>query len=424
MDIIRFFNSDHECDPKLNHTKHDYNSDNIVQRDYTTGCDYKIATMTISSKVANCELNLINIGKYMEIDDDIAGIKYTYGDVCFSKGIYTTTIYKKSKKKKESKINPILFYNQISLVVNLNNKQINVKLFGNGSLHITGCKSSKDGYNVTNIIYNKLKSISTKTQKIILSSDNNSVLLDSNDFIYNYRYQIIGFFNSETNVYMINNKEYIVYNKIQNSFVSKKKDQQNIKTICNNNGDIIGNISFYKKNIVPNVNIHTPSNPSTTHSRIELYTVIDYNCNPFVNEMNSVPEISCNINCINVTCKLPFLINRQKLYKYFIDNNYICKYNPETYSGVKLIYKYPFNIDDNDNDNNDDNEYISSSNSINGLNGLCDCTVKCICSNVTFLIFQSGNVIVSGCKSLKQVDHVLHDFNKIIQEFKMNSNVI
>ena len=47
---------------------------------------------------------------------------------------------------------------------------------------------------------------------------------------------------------MINNKEYIVYNKIQNSFVSKKKDQQNIKTICNNNGDIIGNISFYKNN--------------------------------------------------------------------------------------------------------------------------------------------------------------------------------
>lgn len=411
MDIINYFNPDHFIDSKIDNTPD------------CTGCDYKIATMTISSKVENCELNLINIGKYMEIDDDIAGIKYTYGDVCFSKGIYTTTIYKKSKKKKESKINPILFYNQISLVVNVNNKQINVKLFGNGSLHITGCKSSKDGYNVTNIIYNKLKRISGKTQKIILSSDNNGVLLDSNNFIYNNKYQIIGFFNSETNVYVINNKEYIVYNKIQNSFVSKKKDQQNVKTICNNNGDIIGNISFYKKNIIPIVNIHSPNEDSTTNNvKNELYTVIDYNCNPFVNETKAVPEISCNINCINVTCKLPFLINRQKLYKYFIDNNYICKYNPETYSGVKLIYKYPFN-NDNENENDNYNE-SSSSNSVNGLNGMCMCTVKCICSNVTFLIFQSGNVIVSGCKSLKQVEHVLHDFNMIIQEFKMNSNVI
>ena len=36
----------------------------------------KISTITISTQLPHCQLNLTNIGKYLSIDDDIIGIKY------------------------------------------------------------------------------------------------------------------------------------------------------------------------------------------------------------------------------------------------------------------------------------------------------------------------------------------------------------
>ena len=493
---------------------------------------YQIATITMSSKITNCELNLVNIGKYLEIDHDIIGIKYSYGNICFSRGIYTTTNYKKSKKKQKTKINQQLFYNQISLVVqcndpglsrsdpgpglsksehqNNNDKQINVKLFGNGSLHITGCKSEYDGKYVTELIYNKLKNISYKTHTIILSSNSYGVLLDSNNFIYKQLndihinntihgiyYNIIGFYDQKTNVYVMNTKEYVVYNKIKNSFISKKNDLQKMKSICNNNGDTIGTFGYCKnkkQNIIKltditnmNINENDPGSPWLVQARTESgyrpeqsldpvslsctdtnrgqgprsehrrnydstnYKIIEYKCNPFLNKnfnpdpvlyrpeqsrdselgpvsvlyMNVLDNIiKVNIDCINITYQLPYLINRNKLYEYFIDNNYICKYNPQTYSGVKFIYKYPFNNLTSKHgtrlcsglDVPGTSLSCTDQNTMAGI-GICTCNVKCICLNITFLIFRSGNIIVTGFKNIKQINSVLHEFNNIMKKF-------
>ena len=62
-----------------------------------------------------------NIGRYLDIDDTILGIKYHYGNGgSIIKGKYLTAIYKKSKSKNENKINKKLFYNQVSLIIKHN----------------------------------------------------------------------------------------------------------------------------------------------------------------------------------------------------------------------------------------------------------------------------------------------------------------
>ena len=143
----------------------------------------KISTITMSSRFPDCVLNLTNIGKYLPIDNEIIGIKYKFGNINVMKGTYSTTIYKKSKIKNPDKINSQLFYNQISIIYNHNGNHINVKLFGNGSLHLTGCKTIESGEEITKGIYKKLNNIRNMTDKILLTKDLNGILLDKDKLV-------------------------------------------------------------------------------------------------------------------------------------------------------------------------------------------------------------------------------------------------
>jgi len=182
-----------------------------------TNCEYKISTMTMSTQFPNCALNLANIGKYLDIDDNIIGIKYNHANLSVTKGMYSTTVYKKAKSKDRTKINPKLFYNQITLVVRNGespSNQTNVKLFGNGSLHITGCKSERDGITVTELVYKKLDALRYKVDHVLLTKDINGVYLDRDNMIYSYNTkQIIG--NKVDKTYIIHKREYEIDQKTE-----------------------------------------------------------------------------------------------------------------------------------------------------------------------------------------------------------------
>ena len=100
---------------------------------------------------------------------------------------------------------------------------------------------------------------------------------------------------------------------------------------------------------------------------------MDYSCNPYINKEYTLEnydgDFELNVNCMNVYFNLEFMINRQRLYEKLLDMNYICKYKPETYSGIKLVYKIPLDITNKK------------------VDGLCHCSTKCTCLNVTFLVF-------------------------------------
>lgn len=393
----------------------------------------KISTITLSTQLPNCQINLTNVGKYLNTNDKIVGIKYQFGNLNVMKGEYSTTVFRKSKNKKVEKINKVLFYNQVSLIINLDKltkNHVNVKIFGNGSLHITGCKSINEGIETTKIVYKMLKLLENKKDTIFLSKDENGVLLDSNNFIYTYKDKRIIGYKNENGVYIIHKKEYDIDHKTA-MFISKRLETQRKRSILNFDGIEIGHSKielfknkskFYKNNsyiFYDNVNNLIYYKNDTIIGKISYYidekniTSInctpdnfeyDYNCNVFENKDYNLnidsPDfkniIKLDVNCINVYFNLNIKINRLKLYKLLISLNYICKYHPESYSGVKLIYKIQ--------KKNEENQ------------GYCFCNNKCTCTNITFLIFQSGNIIVSGFKNEEQINDVIKNFISICQE--------
>ena len=396
--------------------------------------DFKISTITISTQLPDCQLNLTNIGKYLDIDNEIVGIKYNYADLSIMKGKYSTSTFKKSKNKNVDKIKKTLFYNQITLVLNNNGNNVNVKLFGNGSLHITGCKSEIEGIDVTKTIYSKLKSLIDKRDILLLTKDENGVLLDKDKLIYSFNnYSNIGY--KKENKYILNKKEYVIDNKT-GMFISVKMENKRKRSILNLNGELIGHTKielfknrnkFYKNNnnifidyqnnfIYYNNNIligkieYNINFNNNTHDTVDVHE-IDFFCNPFkntdikkldgiINDDTKIKSlIDFNVNCINIYFSLNYEINRQRLFNKLVEHDYICKYKPESYSGIKLIYKYGLN---------------------NIKNGICSCSDKCTCTNITFLIFQSGNIIVTGFKNTKEIDNILNNFIEYLSLLKEN----
>ena len=125
-------------------------------------------------------------------------------------------------------------------------------------------------------------------------------------------------------------------------------------------------------------------------------------------------DFDLNVNCINVYFNINYTINRQRLYDELINMNYICKYKPETYSGIKLLYKKSINNDNLNNDNLNNGNLNKST----FKEGICNCSDKCTCVNITFLIFQSGNVIVTGFKNMDEIKSITDNFINICNNVK------
>lgn len=401
----------------------------------------KISTITLSTHLPNCQLNLTNIGKYLDIDDEIIGLKYNYADISIMKGKYSTTIYKKAKVKNIEKINKKLFYNQVTIILKYDDRCVNVKLFGNGSLHLTGCKSIEDGEFVTKSIYTKLKTLSNRTLPILLTKDINNVLVDKDKLVYSYtNCKVIGYYKSTEKKYVIHNKEFVIDTKTK-MFTSDKMETKRRRFIYNLDGEYIGfskiellknRNKFYKKNtnihydipngliyhnhdnIIGKITYDIDQTKITDTEPLSDIIEIDYNCNPFTIEPDNniifnKTNIDLNVNCMNIYFTLNYKINRQRLYDNISESNYICKYKPESYSGIKMIYKIPCRL-----------TKMTLEEPIKELRGICVCSDKCTCTNITFLIFQSGNVIATGFKSQEQITLAVQDFLSLCDKFKKN----
>lgn len=370
----------------------------------------KVATITMSTELPECKgLVLHNIGKYLPIDDDIIGIKYQGAHNSIIKGVYATTVYRKSKSKDASKVNERLFYNQVTLILNNEGNHINIKLFGNGSLHLTGCKSVGDGEIATMKIWEKLNALSNKRDTVLLARDENNVYLDKDNMVYTQESKKLIGYKTKEGIYVINKREYEIDMRTK-MWISKRMETKRQRSILNFEGvkvgctqiDLLKNTKkFYKKNsnlyfdassgliyyentVIGDVK-YLVDDEHVKNENVEGDVIeLDYPCCAFVDgsyNLGANQKIPVSVNCMNLYFNLGITLNRAKLYKQLIDMNYNVKYNPETYSGIKLLYKLPFQS------NSDDNTH-----------GRCSCTNKCTCTNITFLIFQSGNVIVTGFK--------------------------
>lgn len=113
--------------------------------------------VTISTMSATCKLgttvNLEVIHKNIKLNEDnVLSIKY--------KDMYETLLpaVKKGKSKKNNKVRN--FFNQITMVIRAGGERtVNLKLFCNGSVQMTGCKRVEDCHAVIHTLIDMLKGI-------------------------------------------------------------------------------------------------------------------------------------------------------------------------------------------------------------------------------------------------------------------------
>lgn len=121
----------------------------------------RISTMTALCNMG-CLINLQELYDKLEINDTIQCIEYQDKPI---KGI------KKKKKKKNKKC----FYNQMTLIINILNKNVNVKVFKNGRIQITGIKSEENGKAAAEYISSCLKDSNgiSDYKTVLINSDFN-----------------------------------------------------------------------------------------------------------------------------------------------------------------------------------------------------------------------------------------------------------
>ena len=115
-----------------------------------------ISTMCATAKL-NSLINIVNVQQYLQLDeDDILCVKLN--DIN-QRTLIPCKVKNKRIKKKEKKNSP--FYNQITVIIRIfygdikdweTEPKINLKLFKNGSIQMSGCKSQE----YINIVLNKL----------------------------------------------------------------------------------------------------------------------------------------------------------------------------------------------------------------------------------------------------------------------------
>lgn len=109
--------------------------------DYVEPTLYRISTMTLITSFS-CNINLEVVSKYFTLDDKI--ISMVYGD--------------KPVKNSNLKKNNRPFFNQATIIVMLDPlRKINVKIFSNGKIQMTGVKKIEEGHEALKYIIEKLK---------------------------------------------------------------------------------------------------------------------------------------------------------------------------------------------------------------------------------------------------------------------------
>ena len=108
--------------------------------------DLRISTMTAISKLSS-DINLKKLYDNININDTIHFIEYRDNP--------TKGFSKKSLRKKRKKVEKKVFYNQVTLHL-FYEKLINIKVFNNGKVQMTGLKYEEQGKQVINLLINEL----------------------------------------------------------------------------------------------------------------------------------------------------------------------------------------------------------------------------------------------------------------------------
>ena len=142
--------------------------------------DLRISTMTAISKLSS-DINLKKLYDNININNTIHFIEYRDNP--------TKGFSKKSLRKKRKKVEKKVFYNQVTLHL-FYEKLINIKVFNNGKVQMTGLKYEEQGKEVINLLIDEL--IKCNNENTIFEGDKLDLLeyrivLINSDFDIKYK---------------------------------------------------------------------------------------------------------------------------------------------------------------------------------------------------------------------------------------------
>ena len=181
--------------------------------------DIAISTMTITCKI-NTEFYATNIGKYLDLrPNGVVDIRHGNNeDMTTNRTIIVRKVLaQKYKKKKKA------FYNQVTLLVKTANKIMNVKLFSNGAIQLTGCKSIESVIEALTKIFKELnivKAVYDKETNMIVEKQyvTNPKIVDINN-LYDIKICMINSnFTMEFNIDRDNLFDLLISDKIECSY--------------------------------------------------------------------------------------------------------------------------------------------------------------------------------------------------------------
>jgi len=314
----------------------------------------RVSTHTATCNL-NTEINLRLISKYLKISKEITYIEY--GDDV-PRGVNIKQISQKAKDKKK------VFYNQITFIVQpALNRTNNVKLFNNGAISMTGLKEFDEGEKSVNIIL----------QNII-------------------------------------NIKGCVYGPI-------KKDVLLLK------------YSLNLQDKIPPIECHICKNNCSYHN-MSMMKCQNYICNMCCKQHTNLEECpQCHISLLDEaiinkdTCQVSnykivlinsdfyagFEIKRDKLHESLINKyNIFSSYEPCIYPGVNSKYYW--------NKKYMNKPYLGKCYCSKICNGKGDGDSNGNCKKVTISTFQSGSVIITGARSMEQINDAYIFINKVFED--------
>lgn len=358
--------------------------------------DINVSTMVAIGDISE-SLDLDILSDFLQLDHLVRGIKYK--ENC--QGCIRQT---KS------------FYNQMTLIVFLFNKLINIKLFSNGKVQLTGVKSLEQANETITYLKHYLSRINGVFRIKIQRQDN---LVISDNVLYGYQniWKKIGEIHNQKII--INSHEVEKYGEYYRTiaYIDKRRlvfdangvsvGYTEIEFNKKRKNMVLKNISYvdgkvYNKwgNIIGTEIINVQSSP-TPRNPIEDFIIVPYSVIHGSKPSNHIEIV--NINC-NYKMKTEQLIDRTKLTEFFMEQGFLVDYDPCGYPGVKIFVFV------------ENNNLVSRCSHVDRSR-----SKKCECIKISVIFFQSGTILLSGCRNMEQTKDVQKLIFRVLLEKDINN---
>lgn len=371
-----------------------------------------------------CNINLELMAQKLELDDQIVGKKML--------GIVEQGDIKKKGQHKKNKSKTVRkdFSNQCTIIVKISpDKKINLKIFGDGEIVITGGLTKSDGTTAINILKNKIRNLSGD-YKINPDRDLFSIFETSYSYLkyINKHYliflKLFSIFenNIDLKLDLILNKKYIKNFKSNTddiqfeSFVTvhDQNDMTNyIKLVQIYN---ILHLYFTDKLLLEKLNNSSDNVHQIIHKLYNLDKItLPITFEPKIFDRDNVIEISNYNTMFNANFSIDRENFTQILNEKYSRNGTIisAKFEPTVYQGI--IIKYISRV-----------LCKPDCHSTAGKNSHCPCKL------ISIFVFQEGKIIVTGGRHWDQINdgyniitNILKDeYSNIVVEKQIEQNVV